>query len=324
MRNTALSLQYGTAPATAHRAEVVPIGSHDTRGLVAAFMASLDVKASSRDQYQRSLKQFLNWIDVKGYSLSEIAREHLLQYKEELLASGKSSLTVASYLTSLKAFYTWAEGVKVYPNVAKGIKLPTRKQQFRKEPLLPIQAEELLAYYDGKAKRDFAVVNLLLRTGLRTIEVVRADVGDIVFKGGQRVLLVHGKGRDEKDNFVKLLPKAYGPLVEYLATRPNAKQGEPLFTSESKNNTGGRLSTRAVSAMAKEGLRAIGLGGKEYTAHSLRHTGATNILRETGDLEKTRLFCRHSNPATTLVYTHTLNEERRLKDSGEDILEMLF
>jgi len=285
-------------------------------------MASLDVKASSRDQYQRTLRQFLNWTDVKGYSLSEIEREHLLQYKEELLASGKSSLTVASYLTSLKAFYTWAEGIKAYPNVAKGIKLPTRKQQFRKQPLLPSQAEELLAYYGPK--RDFAVVNLLLRTGLRTIEVVRADVGDIVFKGGQRVLLVHGKGRDEKDNFVILTAKAYGPLAEYLATRPNAKQGEPLFVSESNNNGGGRLSTRAVSAMAKEGLRAIGLGDKAYTAHSLRHTGATNILRATGDLEKTRLFCRHSNPATTLVYTHTLNEERRLKDSGEEVLDTLF
>jgi integrase/recombinase XerD len=311
-------------PATAHRAEVVLSGSHDTRGLVAAFMASLDVKASSRDQYQRTLRQFLNWTDLRGYALSEIQREHLLQYKEELMASGKSSLTVASYLTSLKAFYAWAEGIKAYPNVAKGIKLPTRKQQFRKQPLQPSQAEELLAYYDGRAKRDFAVVNLLLRTGLRTIEVVRADVGDIVFKGGQRVLLVHGKGRDEKDNFVVLTAKAYGPIAEYLATRPNAKEGEPLFVSESNNNGGGRLSTRAVSAMAKEGLRAIGLGDKAYTAHSLRHTGATNILRATGDLEKTRLFCRHSNPATTLVYTHTLNEERRLKDSGEEVLDTLF
>ena len=313
---------YKTQIATAHRAEVVLSGSHDTRGLVAAFMASLDVKASSRDQYQRTLRQFLNWTDLRGYSLSEIQREHLLQYKEELMASGKSSLTVASYLTSLKAFYTWAEGIKAYPNVAKGIKLPSRKQQFRKQPLQPSQAEELLAYYG--TKRDFAVVNLLLRTGLRTIEVVRADVGDIVFKGGQRVLLVHGKGRDEKDNFVILTAKAYGPIAEYLATRPNAKQGEPLFTSESNNNGGGRLSTRAVSAMAKEGLRAIGLGDKAYTAHSLRHTGATNILRATGDLEKTRLFCRHSNPATTLVYTHTLNEERRLKDSGEEVLDTLF
>lgn len=320
--NTPTIYLHHAPAAPVHRAEVVPTGSHDTRGLVAAFMASLDVKASSRDQYQRTLRQFLNWTDLRGYSLSEIEREHLLQYKEELLASGKSSLTVASYLTSLKAFYTWAEGIKAYPNVAKGIKLPSRKQQFRKQPLQPSQAEELLAYYG--TKRDFAVVNLLLRTGLRTIEVVRADVGDIVFKGGQRVLLVHGKGRDEKDNFVILTAKAYGPLAEYLATRPNAKQGEPLFTSESNNNGGGRLSTRAVSAMAKEGLRAIGLGDKAYTAHSLRHTGATNILRATGDLEKTRLFCRHSNPATTLVYTHTLNEERRLKDSGEEVLDTLF
>lgn len=313
-----------TTPATAPRVEVVCIDGLDTKGLVASFIASLDVKASSRDQYQRTLRQFLTWVEVKGYSLNEIAREHLLQYKEELLASGKSSLTVSSYITSLKAFYTWAEAIKAYPNVAKGIKLPKRRQQFKKQPLQPIQAEELLAHYDGRTKRDFAVVNLLLRTGLRTVEVVRADIGDIVFKGGQRVLLVHGKGRDEKDNFVILTAKAYQPIADYLATRLDAKEGEPLFTSESNNNGGGRLSTRVISGIAKERLRAIGLGDKAYTAHSLRHTGATNILRATGDLEKTRLFCRHSNPATTLIYTHTLDEERRLKNSGEEILDTLF
>jgi integrase/recombinase XerC/integrase/recombinase XerD len=292
-------------------------------GIVAAFIASLDVKANSRDLYQRTLKQYIQWVDARGYLLSEITREHILEYKEELLASGKSSLTVASYLTSLKAFYIWAEAIKAYPNVAKGVKLPKRKQQFRKQPLQPSQVEELLGYYNG-TKRDFAIVNLLLRTGLRTVEVTRADVGDIVFKGGQRVLLVHGKGRDEKDNFVILTAKTYGPIADYLATRPTNKEGEPLFLSTSNNNTGGRLTTRTISGMAKDGLRAIGLGDKAYTAHSLRHTGATNILRATGDLEKTRLFCRHANPATTLIYTQTLEEERRLNNSGEAILDTLF
>jgi integrase/recombinase XerD len=322
MRDQSLQTYQPHSPAVTVTGVLIPDVTKG--GLVAAFIASLDVKANSRDLYQRTLKQYLGWVDARGYVLSEITREHILEYKETMLASGKSSLTVASYLTSLKAFYTWAEAIKAYPNVAKGVKLPKRKQQFRKQPLQPSQVEELLGYYDGKAKRDFAIVNLLLRTGLRTVEVVRADVGDIVFKGGQRVLLVHGKGRDEKDNFVILTAKAYQPIADYLATRPTAKEGEPLFTSESNNNGGGRLTTRAVSAMAKEGLRAIGLEDKAYTAHSLRHTGATNILRATGDLEKTRLFCRHANPATTLIYTQTLEEERRLGNSGEAILDTLF
>ncbi len=87
---------------------------------------------------------------------------------------------------------------------------------------------------------------------------------------------------------------------------------------------GERLTTRSISFIAKEGLKGIGLDERSYTAHSLRHTGPTNILRTTGDLEQTRLFCRHSNPATTLIYVKTLEDERRLENSGEAVLDTLF
>jgi integrase/recombinase XerC/integrase/recombinase XerD len=138
------------------------------------------------------------------------------------------------------------------------------------------------------------------------------------------VLLVHGKGRDEKDNFVLLTDKAYQPIAQYLATRGNISSSEPLFTSTSNNSKGERLSTRTISYIAKEGLKAIGLNERAFTAHSFRHTGATNILRTTGDLEQTRLFCRHSNPATTLLYTATIEEDRRLQNSGEALIDTLY
>jgi len=191
--------------------------------LVKTFIQVQDVKESSRDTYKRTLRRFLSWVDKKSYLLSEIARAELLQYKEELLSSGMSSLTVGSYITSVRRFYEWAEANRFYPNVAKGIRTPKRLQQFRKQPLLPSQATALLHYYQDKALRDFAIVNLLLRTGLRTVEVIRANVGDIVFKGSQRVLLVQGKGRDERDNFVVLTDKTYQPIAEYLATRDRVK-----------------------------------------------------------------------------------------------------
>ena len=292
--------------------------------LVDSFIASQDVKTSSKLLYRRTLKQFFNWVEIKGYSLSEIARPQLLDYKDELLSSGKSSLTVGSYITSLRRFYEWTEANKFYPNVAKGIKTPKRKQQFRKQPLLPAQATALLSYYQDKALRDYAIITLLLRTGLRTIEAIRANVEDITFKGSQRVLLVHGKGRDEKDNFVLLTDKAYQPIAEYLAIRGKVNSSEPLFTSTSNNSKGERLTTRSISYIAKEGLKAIGLDERSFTAHSLRHTTAVNILRAGGSLETAQFTLRHSNPATTQIYTATLNEERRLQNSGEALLDSLY
>jgi integrase/recombinase XerD len=292
--------------------------------LVDSFIQAQDVKLSSKELYRRTLKQYFNWIDNKNYLLSEIARPQLLEYKDELLSSGMSSLTVGSYITSVRRFYEWAEANKFYPNVAKGIKTPKRKQQFKKQPLLPEQATALLNFYQDKALRDYAIITLLLRTGLRTIEVIRANIEDITFKGSQRVLLVHGKGRDERDNFVLLTDKAYQPIADYLATRGKVNSSEPLFTSTSNNSKGDRLTTRTISYIAKEGLKAIGLDERSFTAHSLRHTTAVNILRAGGSLETAQFTLRHSNPATTQIYTATLNEERRLQNSGEALIDNLF
>ena len=304
--------------------DVATVNPQRIEELVDSFIASQDVKESSKLLYRRTLKQYFNWVDKKSYLLSEIARPQLLEYKEELLNSNMSSLTVGSYITSVRRFYEWTEANKFYPNVAKGIKTPKRKQQFKKQPLLPAQATALLSYYQDKALRDYAIVNLLLRTGLRTIEIIRANVEDITFKGSQRVLLVHGKGRDEKDNFVLLTDKTYQPIAEYLTTRGKVNSSEPLFTSTSNNSKGERLSTRSISYIAKEGLKAIGLDERAFTAHSLRHTTAVNILRGGGSLEQAQMTLRHSNPATTQIYTATLNEERRLQNSGEALIDSLY
>lgn len=292
--------------------------------LVDSFIQAQDVKETSKKLYRRTLKQYFTWVNEKGYLLSEIARPQIIEYKRDLLEAGKSPFTVGSYITSLRRFYEWAEANKYYPNVAKGIKTPRRKQQFRKQPLLPDQAKALLNYYQDRALRDYAIVNLLLRTGLRTVEVVRANVGDITFKGSQRVLLVHGKGREERDNFVILTDKAYQPIVNYLSTREGLDPSQPLFTSTSNNSKGSGLSTRTISYIAKEGLKAIGLDEHRFTAHSLRHTTAVNILRGGGSLEQAQMTLRHTNPATTQIYTATLNEERRLQNSGEALIDALY
>ena len=292
--------------------------------IVDSFINSQDVRENSKKLYRRTLKQFFNWIEITNYSLKEISRPHILEYKRHLLASNLSSLTVGSYITAVRKFYEFTEANKIYPNIAKGIKTPKRIQQFKKQPLQPQQAIELINYYSELSKRDFAIVNLLLRGGLRTIEVIRANIEDISYKGSQRVLLVHGKGRNEKDNFIVLTDKAYLPLKQYIESRGKTKALDPLFISESNNSKGERLTTRSISKIAKEGLKAIGLDNKSFTAHSLRHTTAVNILRAGGSLEMAQFTLRHSNPSTTQIYTATLNEERRLKNSGEALIDSLY
>lgn len=302
--------------------------SQQTEEIVERFLkSSSKLRQNSRDLYRRTLKQFFLWAESRGLSLDTLTIVELIEYREYLLSPerGLTSLTVGSYITSLKKFYEFLESERRCPNIAKSLQNPKRKQQFRKSPLSVLQATELLDHIKKQDLRDYAIINLILKTGLRTIEVIRANVGDIVAKpGGQRVLLIHGKGRDEKDDFVILTEKTYKPISEYLETRGAYSISDPLFNSTSNNSKGERLTTRTISYIAKEGLRAIGLDSKNFTAHSLRHTAGTSLLRATGDLEKTRLMLRHSDPKTTLIYVDTLTEERRLESSGEAILDTLY
>lgn len=292
--------------------------------LIDSFIYSQDVRNNSKDLYKRTLKIYFNWIADKGYLIPELNRSHIIEYKEDLFRSGLSSLTVSSYITSVRRFYEWAEANKYYPNIAKGIKSPKRKQQFKKQALSPTQSSELLKYYQDKDLRDYAIISLLLRTGLRTIEIIRSNVEDITFISGKRVLKVWGKGRDERDNFIILTDKCYKPIAEYLESRGRVNIGEPLFTSTSNNNKNNRLTTRTISYKAKEGLKAIGLDGRDFTAHSLRHTTAVNILRAGGSLEDAQGVLRHSSPATTQIYTATIKQEMRIKNAPEELLDGLY
>ena len=297
----------------------------DIKQAVQAFAQSQDVKASSRALYIRTLNTFFAWVEQTGRTISQLTVADLIAYKDALLECGKSSLTVASYINSLRRFYEWTEAHKLYPNIGRGLHAPKRKQAFRKQPLTVAQVGDLLRYERGtQSARDYAIVNLMVRTGLRCIEVVRANIGDITFKGGQRVLMVQGKGRDEKDNFVILTDAAFEPIRSYLSTRTEADSSAPLFASRSNNNDGGRLTTRAVSGIAKSGLKSVGLDNKVFTAHSLRHTAAVNILRAGGSLEMAQYTLRHTNPATTQIYTATLREEQRLNNGGENLLDGLY
>lgn len=289
-----------------------------------AFIKDRDVRTSSRETYRRTLKQYLDWMQAKHYEHGTVTRAQILQYKDELLASGCSPLTVASYLTAVRQFYNWAETNRyILLNPTRGeIRLPKKRQVFEKEVLTEDQRSQLNEYFKAQSLRDFAIGNLVQRTGLRVIEVVRANIEDIKIKHGQRVLEVQGKGRDEKDEDVVLTDEALQPIIEYLNTRPKAKTGEPLFISDSNRNKGQRLTTRYVSGMIKAGLRSIGLDNHEYTAHSLRHTVGTTIYELTHDLNQVQLALRHRNPATSQIYARKAMKTAAIKHSPLQLIKI--
>jgi integrase/recombinase XerC/integrase/recombinase XerD len=271
------------------------------------FLSAQDIAPKSRETYSKAIKRFFSYLEE--HQVNNVDRQDILDYKRELQDSGLSAYTVSAYITAVRRFFTWTETEKLYPNIAAGVKGGKKPKGFKKQPLTVSQIKRLLQRIDTttiQGKRDLALLNLLIHTGLRTIEITRADVGDIQQQGGEAVLYIQGKGRENKDDFAVLTDSALKPLQDYLSSR-KATPDQPLFTSCSDRNTGGRMSTRSISRIVKTRLQDIGIDDPRITAHSLRHTAVTLSLLGGASIQEAQRFARHSNINTTLIYAHNID-----------------
>lgn len=275
-----------------------------------SFMRTLDVSRKTKEGYERAFRQFANWADAQGLKPHSVTRADICAYRDEMMESHRAS-TVRTYLVPVRAFYKWTAAQGLHPNVTEGVKAPKQSRGFAKDCLTPNQArrtlERLEERTDGNAVRDFALVNLVMRTGLRAIEVSRADVGDLRTMGERRVLWIQGKGRDSKDDFVVVPEEAAEPLDAYLATRGGAGKEEPLFASSGNRNRAGRMTTRTISRICKEAFRAAGIDSERITAHSLRHTAVTAALIGGATVQEAQAMARHSDISTTMIYSHNID-----------------
>lgn len=279
--------------------------------LVDEFILSQDLGRSSKETYRRQLKQYARWIEESGRSenLWQMKREDLLDYKVQLLA-GHSVLGANGYLTAVRRLYEWMEAERIYPNIARGVRGYKKPRSFAKDCLSTGQLRDML---DGletaslEGLRDYAMINLMARTGLRDIEVSRAMVSDLRQESGQSVLWIQGKGRDSKDEFVLLTDEAERPIRQYLQARGMVAEDAPLFCSYSDKNYGQALTTRSISRICKQAMRRTGLDSSRLTAHSLRHTAITLSLRGGASLQQVQAMARHSDPKTTMIYSHNLD-----------------
>lgn len=292
------------------------------RQWASVWVDSLDVLERTREAYRKDIGYYLAWLEVTGYSGGQ--RSDILAYKEYLKGNYEAS-TVSAYLTAVRGFYSWLSVTFNAPDIAQGIKGSKKPHGFRKDPLTVDQIRTILSTIDKEAPeglRDYAILSLMIHTGLRVIEVQRADISDIRNVMGRSVLFVQGKGKDEKDNFVILSPSVLQALQDYIRARGETLDSEaPLFASGSDRNRGGRLTTRSISRIVKETFRKAGIDSKKITAHSLRHTAITLALIGGATIQEAQAMARHSNINTTLIYAHNI---QRMETPAEDhITEML-
>jgi len=171
-----------------------------------------------------------------------------------------------------------------------------------------IAADVLGALLDGcdrsstVGRRDYAILLLLARLGLRAGEVTAIRLADLDWRGGE--LLVRGKG-----NRHERLPLAVDvgeAIVSYLGSRPQ-DAGEVLFVRVTAPR--GPLSVSRISLMVHERCERAGI--PPVGAHRLRHSAATGMLAAGASLEEIAQVLRHSTTATTAIYARVDRDRLR-------------
>jgi len=285
---------------------------------LAEFISEQDIKENSKGTYKRALTQFFAFMTNKYIQPTS---NDILAYKQLLHSQELAAYTISTYLVVVRKFFTWTESKKIYPNIAKTVKGMRSPKGFRKECLSNEQIGRVLKGIDRstlQGKRDFAIINLLLRTGLRTIEIQRANIGDIAKHEDEAKFYIQGKGRDAKDDYVFLTYTALKPILDYLKARKQTNETTPLFTSISDRNNGDRMTPRSISRIVKDALLRANIDDKRLTAHSLRHTAITNALLGGASLQEVKTMARHSNINTTLIYSHNLERMANLAERTID------
>ena len=275
------------------------------------FLSYLDTSDKTVETYKRALRQFFLFLHQRG--ISQPVREDILNFRDELKNTGHSPATIQTYITVVKLFFRWTSQEKLYPNIADHIKGAKIGREHKKDYLTADQVREVLSTVEQntlQGMRDYAILVLMLTCGLRTIEVSRANIGDLRVLGDNTVLYIQGKGREGKSESVKVPKRVEKAIRSYLMMRGYTHDTDPLFVSTSNNSKGARLTTRSISGIVKQALKNAGYNSNRLTAHSLRHTAVTLALLSGVDLAEVQNFARHKNITTTMIYNHAIEDEK--------------
>jgi site-specific recombinase XerD len=277
-----------------------------------AWLVDRRLSSSTIVNYLADLRTFLRWGQVEvgpEFSLDGVSQEHIRLYRYHLTQHlQRASSTVNRHLMALRKFFVFAQETDVVSiNPTSGVALVQNDGQAVSRPLKNGEIEKILKAAGngsraGLVKRDIAILQLILHTGLRVSEIVELRQEDMMFDNPGLRLRVHN-GQEDKTRYLPLCNEVCKSLNEYLDMRPKAAATNHFFL----NQQGHAVSDRTVQRIVSDSARAAELEG--ISAQSLRRTFALQLLDETNDLELVSERLGHQNSAITAQYlaVHEIN-----------------
>ena len=294
--------------------------------IFSSFVDFCSVQDSTLKGYTVCLRAFARW--MTGQGINAPTKSDIREYVRYLDGSDLKPGTKRQYFRAVKQLYKWAASEGLCADVTAGIKGIWKQDRLhhKKDALDREDVQKIAGTIDRETeqgKRLYCMLLLGIIDGLRTVEITRANVGDIKTVSGKTYLYVWGKGHSEPDTPVLLPREVKAAIDDYLSSRTdNPTPKSPLFVSTSNRSKGNRIAASTVSKIIKAMLKAAGYDSDRLTAHSLRHTSGTGIYKATKNLFLTQQHLRHVNPETSEIYMHA--EERENRNTEEQVYNYYF
>lgn len=272
--------------------------------------------AKTLENYGRYLNRFFAFANIS--SPSQIDDELVRQYRLHLnrLKDADSEplkkVTQNYHIIALRNFlkYLAKRGIKSLP----AEKVELGKQEQREVTFLELEElDRLLNAPEGSgldSLRDKALLATLFSTGMRVSELCSLDRDKIDLGRGE--VTVRGKG--SKLRLVFLSDDTKDKLKIYLDKRPDADEALFIRIPRSKSfskDSDLRLTPRSIQRIVQKYAIRAGVIGKKVSPHTLRHSYATDLLRNGADIRSVQAMLGHSSVTTTQIYTHVTDKQLR-------------
>jgi site-specific recombinase XerD len=261
---------------------------------------TIEIYTSMTDE----LEDFLGDMPLEDFDAGEVRKFLSYQRNREGRFGKLSDATVHKYYSVVRTFSRWLRDQEyVIVSATEKVNAP-RMEAKLPEAMNDDEVNRLFKYLRAFcSQRVQLIFAFFLDTGARLNEVVQLDLKDLHLKDGW--VKVYGKGRRER---ILPLGRALSrDLEEYVnLIRPAVAQEdeEALFVTQD----GSRYTREGMSTLIKTKLQKIGVEG-HYGPHKLRHTYATNYLRNGGQLEQLRIVMGHRDISTTQRYLSLMPED---------------
>lgn len=275
-------------------------------GFVGYLRGERGVAALTVDAYVSDVRLFLadrGGSDVRGLTAAEVSYAVLGQVGD------RAPATVRRFGCGLRSFLRYCYVVGLVDQDLSGAALPVsvRRQSLLPQGITSRESRLLLGACDRRravGRRDFAVIVLMLRLGLRATEVADLRLEDLDWRTG--VLKVEGKGGrvDELP-----LPVDVGEAIAAYLRRGRSREAtvREVFLRVAAPQVA--MTRGGVTAIVASAARRAGLG--VVRAHRLRHTAASDMLRAGAPLVEIGHVLRHRSAGSTAIYARVDVERLR-------------